>query len=47
VNNTNGVLVIERYIESVPLIIPLLEKEHRNATRKLREISQEIRLFLS
>ncbi|TKW07227.1 hypothetical protein SEVIR_7G294000v4 [Setaria viridis] len=35
-------LLRKRYIESVPLIIPLLEKEHRNATRKLREISQEI-----
>ncbi|KAL6905521.1 hypothetical protein ACP4OV_003122 [Aristida adscensionis] len=35
-------LLQKRYIESVPLIIPLLEKEHRNATRKLREISQDI-----
>ncbi|KAL6641788.1 hypothetical protein ACP70R_019969 [Stipagrostis hirtigluma subsp. patula] len=35
-------LLRKRYVESVPLIIPLLEKEHRNATRKLREISQEI-----
>ncbi|KAG2615162.1 dynamin-like protein ARC5 isoform X2 [Panicum virgatum] len=35
-------LLRKRYIESVPLIIPLLEKEQRNATRKLREISQEI-----
>ncbi|KAF8658125.1 hypothetical protein HU200_059591 [Digitaria exilis] len=35
-------LLRKRYIESVPLIIPLLEKEYRNATRKLREISQEI-----
>ncbi|TVU51148.1 hypothetical protein EJB05_02556 [Eragrostis curvula] len=35
-------LLRKRYIESVPLIIPLLENEHRNATRKLREISQEI-----
>ncbi|CAL4896661.1 unnamed protein product [Urochloa decumbens] len=35
-------LLRNRYIESVPLIIPLLEKEHRNATKKLREISQEI-----
>ncbi|PAN16249.1 hypothetical protein PAHAL_3G048200 [Panicum hallii] len=35
-------LLRKRYIESVPLIIPLLEKEHRNATRKLHEISQEI-----
>uniref|UniRef100_A0A0D9XXG1 Dynamin-type G domain-containing protein n=1 Tax=Leersia perrieri TaxID=77586 RepID=A0A0D9XXG1_9ORYZ len=32
----------KRYIESVPLIIPLLEKEHRAATRKLREVAQEI-----
>ncbi|GJM87862.1 hypothetical protein PR202_ga03858 [Eleusine coracana subsp. coracana] len=36
-------LLQRRYIESVPLIVPLLEKEHRNATRKLHEISQEIR----
>lgn len=35
-------LLRKRYIETVPLIIPLLEKEHRSATRKLREISQEI-----
>ncbi|RLN30736.1 dynamin-like protein ARC5 [Panicum miliaceum] len=35
-------LLRKRYIESVPLIIPLLEKEHRNTTRKLCEISQEI-----
>ncbi|CAL4903932.1 unnamed protein product [Urochloa decumbens] len=35
-------LLRNRYIESVPLIIPLLDKEHRNATRKLREINQEI-----
>ncbi|KAK3139464.1 hypothetical protein QOZ80_5AG0383680 [Eleusine coracana subsp. coracana] len=35
-------LLQRRYIESVPLIVPLLEKEHRNATRKLHEISQEI-----
>ncbi|EEC68953.1 hypothetical protein OsI_37679 [Oryza sativa Indica Group] len=35
-------LLRKRYIESVPLIIPLLEKEHRGATRKLREVNQEI-----
>ncbi|KAF0888179.1 hypothetical protein E2562_010867 [Oryza meyeriana var. granulata] len=35
-------LLKKRYIESVPLIIPLLEKEHRGATRKLREVAQEI-----
>ncbi|GJN13647.1 hypothetical protein PR202_gb00373 [Eleusine coracana subsp. coracana] len=35
-------LLRKRYIESVPLIVPLLETEHRNATRKLHEISQEI-----
>lgn len=26
------------------MIIPLLEKEHRSATRKLNEINQELRL---
>ncbi|KAG8093430.1 hypothetical protein GUJ93_ZPchr0012g19473 [Zizania palustris] len=36
-------LLKKRYIESVPLIIPLLEKEHRGTTRKLREVAQEIR----
>ncbi|WVZ88677.1 hypothetical protein U9M48_035169 [Paspalum notatum var. saurae] len=35
-------LLRKRYIESVPLIVPLLDKEHRSTTRKLREISQEI-----
>ncbi|XP_040385377.1 uncharacterized protein LOC102718788 [Oryza brachyantha] len=35
-------LLKKRYIESVPLIIPLLEKEHRGAARKLREVAQEI-----
>ncbi|KAJ6817239.1 dynamin-like protein ARC5 isoform X1 [Iris pallida] len=35
-------LLQKRYMESVPLIIPLLEKEYRSTTRKLREISQEL-----
>ncbi|KAJ4819052.1 hypothetical protein LUZ62_031618 [Rhynchospora pubera] len=35
-------LLQKRYIESVPLIVSLLDKEHRSVTRKLREISQEI-----
>ncbi|CAD6270357.1 unnamed protein product [Miscanthus lutarioriparius] len=35
-------LLQKRYVESVPLIIPLLEKQHRNTTSKLREISHEL-----
>lgn len=35
-------LLQKRYIKSVPLIIPLLEKQHRNTTSKLREISHEL-----
>ena len=35
-------LLQNRYIESVPSIIPLLEKEHRAASRKLRKVTQEI-----
>ncbi|XP_039117129.1 dynamin-like protein ARC5 [Dioscorea cayenensis subsp. rotundata] len=35
-------LLRKRYMDCVPLIIPLLEKEYRSATRKLREINQEI-----
>ncbi|KAL2254390.1 UNVERIFIED_CONTAM: Dynamin-like protein ARC5 [Sesamum indicum] len=35
-------LLQKRYMDSVPLIIPLLEKEHRSATRKLSEINQEL-----
>ncbi|KAL0365110.1 UNVERIFIED_CONTAM: Dynamin-like protein ARC5 [Sesamum angustifolium] len=35
-------LLQKRYMDSVPLIIPLLEKEHRSATRKLNEINQEL-----
>ncbi|XP_073013542.1 dynamin-like protein ARC5 [Typha latifolia] len=35
-------LLQKRYMDSVPLIIPLLEKEYRSATRRLREVSQEI-----
>ncbi|KAI7724545.1 hypothetical protein M8C21_017719 [Ambrosia artemisiifolia] len=31
-----------RYMDSVPLIIPLLEKEHRGTTRKLNDINQEL-----
>ncbi|KAL2930183.1 Dynamin-like protein ARC5 [Bienertia sinuspersici] len=34
-------LLQKRYINSVPLIIPLLEKEHRNATRSMNEINEE------
>ncbi|KAF8014022.1 hypothetical protein BT93_I1784 [Corymbia citriodora subsp. variegata] len=35
-------LLQKRYMDNVPLIIPLLEKEHRSAMRKLNEISQEL-----
>ncbi|KAB5553345.1 hypothetical protein DKX38_010656 [Salix brachista] len=35
-------LLQKRYMDSVPLIIPLLEKEYRNATRKLNEINKEL-----
>uniref|UniRef100_A0ACD5XNK6 Uncharacterized protein n=1 Tax=Avena sativa TaxID=4498 RepID=A0ACD5XNK6_AVESA len=34
-------LLQNRYIESVPSIIPLLEKEQRAALRKLRKVTQE------
>ncbi|XP_051185623.1 LOW QUALITY PROTEIN: dynamin-like protein ARC5 [Lolium perenne] len=34
-------LLQNRYIESVPSIIPLLEKENRAASRKLRKVTQE------
>ncbi|KAM7470435.1 hypothetical protein LguiA_008618 [Lonicera macranthoides] len=35
-------LLQKRYMGSVPLIIPLLEKEYRSTTRKLNEINQEL-----
>ncbi|CAN6476158.1 unnamed protein product [Victoria cruziana] len=35
-------LLQRRYMDSVPLIIPLLEKEYRSTTRKLHEINQEL-----
>ncbi|KAK7260325.1 hypothetical protein RIF29_26285 [Crotalaria pallida] len=35
-------LLQKRYISSVPLIIPLLEKQYRSATRKLSDINQEL-----
>ncbi|XP_012071357.1 dynamin-like protein ARC5 [Jatropha curcas] len=35
-------LLQKRYMDSVPLIIPLLEKESRLATRKLNEIIKEL-----
>ncbi|XP_020253126.1 dynamin-like protein ARC5 isoform X3 [Asparagus officinalis] len=35
-------LLQKKYMESVPLIIPLLDKEYRSTTRKLRDINQEI-----
>ncbi|XP_059648092.1 dynamin-like protein ARC5 [Cornus florida] len=35
-------LLQKRYMDSVPMIIPLLEKEYRSTTRKLSEINQEL-----
>ncbi|XP_030459244.1 dynamin-like protein ARC5 [Syzygium oleosum] len=35
-------LLQKRYMDNVPMIIPLLEKEHCSATRKLNEINQEL-----
>ncbi|XAR53077.1 Dynamin GTPase [Bertholletia excelsa] len=35
-------LLQKRYMDSVPLVIPLLEKEFRSATRKLNEINREL-----
>nr|XP_023889928.1 dynamin-like protein ARC5 [Quercus suber] len=35
-------LLWKRYMDSVPLIIPLLEKEYNNTTRKLNEINREL-----
>ncbi|KAL7205939.1 hypothetical protein ACSBR2_018788 [Camellia fascicularis] len=38
-------LLQKRYMDSVPLIIPLLEKEYRSTTRKLNEINEELSTF--
>ncbi|XP_008781610.2 dynamin-like protein ARC5 [Phoenix dactylifera] len=35
-------LLQKRYLESVPLIIPLLEKEFRSTTRKLSDVNKEL-----
>ncbi|XWS39689.1 hypothetical protein CRYUN_Cryun18bG0076500 [Craigia yunnanensis] len=35
-------LLQKRYMDSVPLIIPLLKKEYRSTTRKLTEINKEL-----
>ncbi|CAI9786205.1 unnamed protein product [Fraxinus pennsylvanica] len=35
-------LLQKRYMDSVPMIIPLLEKEYRSTTRKLSEINLEL-----
>ncbi|XP_075674435.1 dynamin-like protein ARC5 [Castanea sativa] len=35
-------LLWKRYMDSVPLIIPLLEKEYNSTTRKLNEINREL-----
>ena len=38
--------MIARYMDSVPLIIPLLEKEYRSTTRNLTEINKELRFVV-
>ncbi|XP_057538732.1 dynamin-like protein ARC5 [Amaranthus tricolor] len=38
-------LLEKRYINSVPLIIPLLEKEHRSATRSVNELDEELSML--
>ncbi|KAK9697160.1 hypothetical protein RND81_08G019000 [Saponaria officinalis] len=38
-------LLQNRYIDSVPFIIPLLEKEHRGATKNLNEINEELSML--
>ncbi|PIA47559.1 hypothetical protein AQUCO_01400301v1 [Aquilegia coerulea] len=35
-------LLQKRYLDSVPSIIPLLEKEHRSTLRKLNELNEEL-----
>ncbi|KAJ4966790.1 hypothetical protein NE237_018639 [Protea cynaroides] len=35
-------LLLKRYMDNVPSIVPLLEKEYRSTTRKLKEINQEL-----
>ncbi|RAL44982.1 hypothetical protein DM860_003741 [Cuscuta australis] len=35
-------LLLKRYMDSVPSIIPLLEKEYRSSTRKLKEVNEEL-----
>jgi len=35
--------MLPRYMDSVPSIIPLLEKEYRSSTRKLSELDQQLR----
>ncbi|KAK4777641.1 hypothetical protein SAY87_017828 [Trapa incisa] len=35
-------LLQKRYMDNVPMIVPLLEKEFRSVTRKLNEINQEL-----
>ncbi|KAM4088283.1 hypothetical protein ACB094_07G059300 [Castanea mollissima] len=35
-------LLWKRYMDSVPLVIPLLEKEYNSTTRKLNEINREV-----
>lgn len=35
-------LLQRRYLENVPTIVPLLEKEYRNASRRLEETQEEL-----
>ncbi|GAB2246032.1 hypothetical protein Droror1_Dr00001525 [Drosera rotundifolia] len=35
-------LLRKRYMDNVPLIVPLLEREHRNGVKRLNEIIQEL-----
>ncbi|KAL9260648.1 Dynamin-like protein [Drosera capensis] len=36
-------LLRKRYMDNIPLIIPLLEREHRNGVKRLNEINRELR----
>lgn len=38
--------MLTRYMDSVPKIIPLLEKEYCSTTRKLNEINKELRFVI-
>lgn len=38
---------VYRYMESVPIIVPLLDREYRTASLKLHQIVQELGYFLT